>query len=492
MPSALSLVVLRRMQGLKCELNSEASPMTITARPAHKALRQLGTHLQQARRKHALAVGGAVALVAGSLSALAVAVAPLAPDPAQWPQQLVTVPVESLPVIPQLEALAAQPLVLNQTVVVRGPDTLHGLLRRAGVQDGSAVAALVRDAAVVDALKASGARSFEVRTTAEGALEQLTVRMEGPKDEIAPDHFRRVTVRRGAEGWVSTVESAPLTRSVRFAGGTIRHSLFGATDDAGLPDTMAIQLAEIFSGDIDFHRELRKGDTFHVAYEALYADGEPIAWDQGTGRVLGATFDNAGDRYEAYWFESGDKGKGAYYDAQGRSRKRAFLASPLAFSRVTSGFAMRRHPILKTWRAHTGVDYAAPTGTPVRVVSDGIVRFAGWRGGYGQVVEIEHSQNRSTLYAHLSRIAVRKGARVQQGDNIGSVGSTGMSTGPHLHFELRVAGVHQDPQRLVKHAEQRQLDKAQLRAFADQSQALKAGLETAQEAFAQAGPVRFE
>jgi murein DD-endopeptidase MepM/ murein hydrolase activator NlpD len=240
--------------------------------------------------------------------------------------------------------------------------------------------------------------------------------------------------------------------------------LFAATDDARIPDSVAVQIAEIFAVDIDFHRQLRKGDSFSLVYDTLTADGEPVPWSQGAGRVLAAEFVNAGRAYQAVWFER--DGKGAYFDAQGRSRKKTFLASPLEFSRVSSGFAMRMHPILQQMRAHKGVDYSAPPGTPVRVVGNGTVQFAGWQGGFGKVVFVSHGNDRTTVYAHLSRIDVRQGQRVSQGDRIGAVGSTGWATGPHLHFEFRVGGVHKDPLTIAKASESVEIDAASRAAFA--------------------------
>jgi murein DD-endopeptidase MepM/ murein hydrolase activator NlpD len=216
-----------------------------------------------------------------------------------------------------------------------------------------------------------------------------------------------------------------------------------------LPDSIGVQLAEIFSGDIDFHRALRKGDRFSLVYEALEGDGEPLR----VGRVLSAEFVNAGKTYQAMWFKEPGASKGGYYTLDGNSLRRAFLASPMEFSRVTSGFKMRFHPILQTWRAHLGVDYAAPTGTPVRTVGDGVVDFAGVQNGFGNVVFVKHNNGQVTVYAHLSRIAVRQGQRVSQGDNIGAVGATGWATGPHLHFEFRQNGRHQDPLTMARQSE---------------------------------------
>jgi murein DD-endopeptidase MepM/ murein hydrolase activator NlpD len=159
------------------------------------------------------------------------------------------------------------------------------------------------------------------------------------------------------------------------------------------------------------------------------------------------------------WFTRED-GRGGYYGADGRSLRRSFLASPMEFSRVTSGFAMRFHPLLQRWRQHLGVDYAAPVGTPVRTVADGVVSFSGWQNGYGRTIEIDHGNGRTTLYAHLSRHDVKRGQRVQQGQRIGAVGMTGWTTGPHLHFEFRVNGTHQDPLRIAKASEAGVLDGA--------------------------------
>ena len=260
--------------------------------------------------------------------------------------------------------------------------------------------------------------------------------------------FNRLVIEKSAQGFQARVETAPLTASTQLASGTIRTSLFAATDDARIPDAIAVNLAEIFSSEIDFHRALRKGDRFSVVYETLEADGEPVR----SGRVLSAEFVNNGKTYQAIWFQEPGQ-KGAYYTLDGQSLRRPYLASPMAFSRMSSGFKMRFHPILQTWRAHLGVDYAAPTGTPVRAVGGGVVDFAGRQGGFGNVVFIKHRNNHTTVYAHLSRINVRKGQNIEQGETLGAVGATGWATGPHLHFEFRVNGVHQDPLLLARQSE---------------------------------------
>jgi murein DD-endopeptidase MepM/ murein hydrolase activator NlpD len=168
--------------------------------------------------------------------------------------------------------------------------------------------------------------------------------------------------------------------------------------------------------------------------------------------VLSVEFLNNGKTHTAMWFQEPGR-KGAYYGLDGTSLQSAYLASPMEFSRVTSGFAMRFHPLLQRWRAHLGVDYAAPTGTPVRVVGDGVVEFAGWQNGFGNVITVRHNASDVTLYAHLSRIDVRQGQTVSQGHRIGAVGATGWATGPHLHFEFRVNGVHRDPIEVARRSE---------------------------------------
>jgi len=224
--------------------------------------------------------------------------------------------------------------------------------------------------------------------------------------------------------------------------GEIRSSLFAATDAAGLSDNIATQLADTFAGDIDFHRDLRRGDKFTVIYEMLYHEGRAIK----SGRLLAAEFINQGRSYRAVWFQDA-QGKGGYYTPEGKNIRKAFLRSPLEFSRISSGFAMRFHPILQQWRAHKGVDYAAPAGTYVKATADGTVEFAGRQGGYGNVIVVNHQSGFSTTYAHLSRFAggLRKGARVNQGDVIGHVGQTGWATGPHLHYEFRVNNEVRNP-----------------------------------------------
>jgi murein DD-endopeptidase MepM/ murein hydrolase activator NlpD len=255
--------------------------------------------------------------------------------------------------------------------------------------------------------------------------------------------------------------------------GEIRSSLFAATDDAGIPDNVAVQLTEIFGTEIDFHRELRRGDRFSVVYETIYHHGQPLR----AGRVLAAEFVNDGKSHKAVYYAAAASG-GAYHTPDGKSRRAAFLRSPLEVSRITSGFAMRRHPIMQDWRAHKGVDYAAPTGTRVKATADGVVDFAGRQNGYGNIIVLKHHGRYSTHYGHLNAFApgMKKGSRVSQGDVIGYVGATGWATGPHLHYEFRIDNVHQNPLSAALPVEI-PLDGAALAEFRRQSEPLMARIE---------------
>jgi murein DD-endopeptidase MepM/ murein hydrolase activator NlpD len=227
------------------------------------------------------------------------------------------------------------------------------------------------------------------------------------------------------------------------ASGTITSSLFLAVTESGEGDQLALDLADIFAWDIDFHTEIQRGDSFRVAVEKLYLDGGFSRY----GRILSAEF-TRGDRvFQAIHFEA-QRGPG-YYAPDGTPIRKAFLRSPLRFSRISSRFSYRRfHPILKKVRPHLGIDYAAPRGTPVSAAADGVVILAGWSGGYGKTVRIRHANGFQTLYGHLSKIFVRRGQRVSQGTRIGAVGSTGLSTGPHLDYRMTRNGVFVNPLRV--------------------------------------------
>jgi murein DD-endopeptidase MepM/ murein hydrolase activator NlpD len=301
-------------------------------------------------------------------------------------------------------------------------DTVAGVLARLGI-DATASQRLLR-ANVLSGLRPGYAISAVVG--ADGELQKLSfLTARDSLVEITPD---------GSAFQVAD-ERAHFETRAAMKSSIVRSSLFAATDAAGIPDSVAGQLADIFGGDIDFHRDLRKGDRFSVVYEVRQFAGRSV----GAGRVLAAEFVNQGKVYRAVRFGQG------YYAPDGKNLRKAFLRSPLEFSRVSSGFGMRMHPFMQNWRAHKGIDYAAPIGTRVRAVADAVVEYAGPRGGYGNVVMLRHNGQYATVYAHLSRIAVRRGARVAQNDTIGFVGQTGWATGPHLHYEFRVAGQARNP-----------------------------------------------
>ncbi len=316
-------------------------------------------------------------------------------------------------------------------------DTVASLLARLQVTDTQAVNTLrgTREAQSLHQLMSG--RTIRAMTTADGKL--IALRYLNGSNLFSAD--------RSASGLTISEQPAQLEQRVLMNSGEIRSSLFAATDAANLSDAVAIQIAEIFSTDIDFHKDLRKGDQFTVVYEAYYHMGEAAK----TGRVLAAEFINQGKTYQAVYFQN-TEGQGGYYTLEGKNIRKAFLRSPIEFSRISSGFSNARyHPVLKEWRAHKGIDYASPTGTRVKATADGVVEIAGRQGGYGNLVVLRHQSKYTTWYGHLSHITkgLRKGSRVAQGDIIGNVGMTGLATGPHLHYEFRINDIHQNPLRVA-------------------------------------------
>ncbi len=357
----------------------------------------------------------------------------------------------------QTEKLAAQDQRFVAADTLRAGDTIAAALQRLHVDDAQALAFIRNDPTARRLFELRPGRTITAQTDADGALQWLQFPVPNRRDvqpaqspadaETAPPQTHVVRIERaGAELRASEQSLMPETR-VEMRSGTILSSLFAATDAAEVPDRVTMQIAEIFDAEIDFHVDLRRGDTFRVVYETHYLDGEY----QRAGRVLAVEFVNAGKPFSAYWFESAP-GKGAYYAEDGKSLRRAFLRSPLEFSRVSSGFSDNRlHPIQMQWKRHTGVDYAAPTGTPIRAVADGVIDFVGWKNGYGKVVIVRHSGMYETLYAHMSSFGpgITRGTRVSQAQVIGRVGSTGWATGPHCHYEFHVNGQPRDPLRVA-------------------------------------------
>ena len=335
--------------------------------------------------------------------------------------------------------LAVNPVNRNdefwQIDQVRKDDTLGSLFRRMTVRDEDAIKFLMLspDARAINTQLIPG-HTVEIKTNLDGQLLHLEYELDADNILVAG---------LTPQGYQVATEKLVLQNHQVLKSAMIRDSLFGATDDAGIPDQIAIQVADIFSGEIDFNDDLRPGDKFNVIYEAFYNAGELMK----TGDVLAVEFINNGKVYQAIHFGEAE-GKFAYYSPEGKSLHKSFLRSPVEFTRVSSSFnAGRFHPILHRFKAHKGVDLAAPTGTRIKAAGDAVVDFVGKKGGYGNVIVLKHENGISTVYGHLSKFApgLRRGQAVAQGEIIGNVGMTGLATGPHLHYEFLVGGIHRDP-----------------------------------------------
>ena len=320
-------------------------------------------------------------------------------------------------------------------IIVHPNDTLDAIFRRLklNLADLATLRALPGLKAHLDSLHPGESLHFMQRQ--DGALVGLERRL---------NEAQTLKVSRDASGLKADVLLDPLESRPRVLKGVINSSLFEAVEAAGGHDQTAVGLADIFGWDIDFVLDIQPGDSFVVSYQELFQNGVYVK----DGPILAASFTNAGRQYKAVRYVD-PEGSAHYYTPDGRSMHKAFLRAPLEFTRVSSGFnSARRHPILNLIRAHKGVDYAAPTGTPVKAAGDGRIAWAGPKGGYGNVVIIEHSRSITTVYGHLSRFAkgTRVGQHVTQGTVIAYVGMTGLATGPHLHYEYRVNGVFKNPQ----------------------------------------------
>ena len=353
----------------------------------------------------------------------------------QTPSHVGVTTVAQILSLPPVQSVANPNEVFWQIDQVRRDDTLANLLKRMHLHDDEALKFLM-SSADTHALnrKLQQNHAIEVKSSLAGKLLHL-------KYELDAETI--LTVKPTDKGFQANIENLALENRSVLKSATIHNSLFGATDDAGISDKVALQIVEIFSTDIDFREDLRPGDTFNVIYEAFYSGGQQVK----TGDILAVEFVNKGKVYQAIHF--GDaKGKFAYYTPDGKGLHKSFLRSPVEFTRVSSAFSTGRfHPILNRIRAHEGVDLAAPMGTGVKAAGDGLVDFMGRKGGYGNVIVLKHANGVSTVYGHLSKFTdgLHKGDKVEQGVLIGAVGMTGLATGPHLHYEFLVDGVHKDP-----------------------------------------------
>jgi murein DD-endopeptidase MepM/ murein hydrolase activator NlpD len=314
-------------------------------------------------------------------------------------------------------------------VTLRRGDTLLSVLTRFGLPRVSAQS-------IVEKVRPL----LNLRTLRPGHSVQIVV---DPQDQSVQGmeltlETSLVSVKSTAEGWSAERRDIPFVRETRTIHGTVAGSLYESGIAAGLTPQQILDLARIFEYDIDFFSDFQRGDTFAAVVEQLrYADGRRTG-----GRILAAQLEPNGDTFNAFDFVGND-GKRAYYDSEGRALQRSFLRAPLSYARISSSFSLaRQHPIFRTVRPHQAIDYAAPTGTPVVAIGPGRVEFAGWRNGYGNLVEIRHANGYESRYGHFSRIAsgVRNGHHVEGGDVVGYVGQTGHATGPHLHFEFLKGG----------------------------------------------------
>ncbi len=317
--------------------------------------------------------------------------------------------------------------------VQRG-DTVAALLTRLNVTDVAAVNYLVSTVDTASFRTLAVGKEAQAETNTHGELISLRY--------LDNDGAQILVSKQNGEFQTETV-TAQLEKRLFVRTGEIKTSLYAATDAAGMPETAANQLTELFSGDIDFHHDVKPGDKFTVVYEMDYSNGALV----NTGRIQAAEFINQGQSHRAIYFSKDGK-VGGYYTPEGKNVEKAFLRSPIEYSRVSSGFSgSRMHPVLNRIRAHKGVDFAAPVGTPIKATADGVIAFASKENGYGNVIKMEHQGRYSTVYGHLSRFAsgLRAGQRVKQGDIIGYVGMTGLTSGPHLHYEFKVDGQQRNP-----------------------------------------------
>lgn len=374
-----------------------------------------------------------------------------APPPASVEVRPLAVPPRVL--APEKNAEVVSPVARTETVSVGAGDSLDGIFRRLDIAPAEL-------AELMDAEGADGLRSIhpgqDIALVFEPAGRLLKLRTEQADGTL-------LEAARSQDGFVLTAADSSYQRQVVETSGTIQHSLFLDGSRAGMSDNAIMKLARIFGWDIDFVLDIRSGDEFHVIYEKLYRNGEFIK----DGDIIAATFINQGARYKAIRFET--EAGGEYFAPDGRNMKKAFLRAPLDFSRVSSEFNPRRyHPVQKRVKPHNGIDYAAPTGTPVYAAGEGRVIRSAFSKFNGHHVFIQHPNNIVTRYLHFSRRAVKPGQRVRQGQVIGYVGATGLASGPHLHYEFLLNGVHRNP-RTVALPKAEPLSGDQLLAFQSRS-----------------------
>lgn len=368
----------------------------------------------------------------------------LKPSEIQAPGELAKAAVEKqselTPELVTIPAEEALPTVVEpadrynwQEETVRSGDTLSHIFKRLGLNSRNVYEVMQGQGPVKELTNIHPGQSirYAVEDQKLVALELIISQIESLK------------VERNGDGFVAEKHKKQLQPFTSYAEGRIDSSLFLAAQKAGLSEQLTMELANIFGWDVDFVLDIRQGDSFRLIYQELHLDGEKVK----DGDILAAQFTNQGETFTAIRYES-ENGGASYFTPDGDSMRKAFLRSPISFARISSHFNLsRKHPVLHTIRAHKGTDYAASRGTPIKATGDGKIVFAGRKGGYGKVVILQHGQRYKTLYAHMNNYArgIRSGARVRQGQIIGYVGSTGLATGPHLHYEFYLNGAVRNP-----------------------------------------------
>jgi len=359
---------------------------------------------------------------------------------------LLVTPLFLRPTVTNTEANTAAPVVPPPPPI---PE-IHKEIVRGTIASGDTISALLGDffsAAEIHELNKQCKPVFPLSRLSAGQPYRLCLSDENfERFENDIDQDEQLIISREAETFSIEKIPIPYTTEIARVRGTIESSLFEAVTSTGESDVLAMNLADIFAWDIDFILDIRKGDSFQALVEKRYRDGQPA----GYGRVLAAEFTNQGTTFQAFLYKDGDRHLD-YYDADGQSLRKAFLKAPLSFSRISSGFTMRRfHPITKTWKSHPAIDYAAPTGTPIKSVGDGVIIKKGYTRGNSNYVKIRHNSSYETIYLHMKAFAkgIATGKRVAQGQRIGYVGSTGLATGPHLCFRMYKNGAPVNPTRV--------------------------------------------
>ncbi len=390
------------------------------------------------------------------------------------------------PVLPTKAAQTAEPAIPGEPAEETQQDWIKHTIRKGETLAGIFNKYDLKSQTLHKLLQGDKHLQRELTRLYPGKTVKILLNNQGDLEKLVYERSRTeaITASRAEVGFdIEKIFKEP-QRELRQASGTLESSLYLAAKKAGLSDTLTMQLTDIFAWDIDFSRSIRPGDSFNILYEELFIDGASI----GNGPIVAAEFINQGKIHRALRFVHPD-GSSDYYTPEGRTLRKAFLRMPVKSARITSRFNLhRRHPLLHRIRAHKGVDYAAPIGTPVRATGDGKIIFRGRKGGYGRVVIIQHGHRYSTLYAHLHRFnsRFRLGSKVKQGDIIAYVGKSGLATGPHLHYEFRIDGIHRDPL-TVPLPDSKPIPKSLLATFKQQSTPLLAELErTRRTAMAQA------